>query len=219
MTSTLGCCVLRAGAVIALTVGLSACGGSDDAQTAPDSTTTTAAAADTDAGADAESATTVTEPASDEGDAAPPAGSAVGMMQIGEERFDLTVVRCITMGGAVGGDAVGVDDPDNLQASFFFSPEDWRQRPSSEGWTEDGTLRIDSDEPYWQWESGQSTFEGFNLPSGLDPTMIDIVSYDIADDGGSVRGEAMFLELNEMLSGTMVEPVAGSFEFSCPPSG
>ncbi len=200
----------------------SACGGSDGSTSSGDSATTAAAAVPDSAGevdgADSDAAP-ADEAASDEDDTGSSGGSGAGLIQIGDQQFDLTVTRCITMAGALGGDAVGAVDPGNLQASFTFSPEGWQERDASEGWSEDGDIGLDSDEPYFLWETGQSSFEGLNLPGGLDPTMLDITSYDIADDGQSVRGEAMFIELNEMLAGTMLEPIAGSFEFSCPPAG
>ncbi len=144
-------------------------------------------------------------------------GSGLGTIEIGDVRHELTITRCLNMFGAIGGDGVSVSEPDNVDVSFSFSPEDWAERDESEGWTEKGTVRLDSDDPYLQWESGQSLLEMYNLPDGVELTKLDITSYDIADDGQSVTGEAIFMELTSMMSGTGTEPIAGTFSFSCPP--
>ncbi len=161
-------------------------------------------------------------PPGDEATDAPAAsagGTGTGMIEIGDLKHELTVTRCLSMFDTIGGDAVSVSEPDNIDVSFEFYPEDWRERDPSEGWTEDGTLRVDSEDPYLQWEAGPSSFELYNLPAGVSAEDFSITSYDISDDGQSVTGEAQFGELNALLGGTMTEPTTGTFSFSCPPKG
>lgn len=105
------------------------------------------------------------------------------------------------------------------RSSFNFSPEDWPQHNASEGWTEPGTVQLDSEDPYLQWVSGPSLFEGCNLPAKIDAATIDITGYDIGDDGQGVAGDARFVELNAALGGTPSESSLGTFSFSCPPQG
>lgn len=145
------------------------------------------------------------------------AGAGTGMIQIGEVRHDLTITRCMDLFGAITGGAVSVTEPENVDVSFDFSPEDWNER-ASEGWVENGTIRLDSEDPYLQWETGRSQLELFTLPDGLEYGDVDITSYDISDDLQSVSGEAQFIELNAMLSGATSTPTSGSFSFSCPPA-
>jgi hypothetical protein len=91
----------------------------------------------------------------------------------------------VVFAGAVAG-----GDPDNLGVTFDFSPQDWSEKASSEGWEHAGGVTVRSEEPYEQWESGQEDLAGFNLPDGLDPAEIDITA----------------------------DPVAGTFAFACPDS-
>lgn len=138
-----------------------------------------------------------------------------GFIQIGELRHDLTVKRCMTMAGALGGQAAGSDQPDNISVSFDFSPQGWKQRPASEGWEETGSVTLRSKEPYLQWSSGPSTVDGFNL-KGIDPATLDITALEISTDGRSARGQARFLDVEGLMRGE-ANVVDGRFEFSCPP--
>lgn len=194
------------GGGLALMLVLSACGssGSDGAK------------------GDAEGDQTAQAPAGDEAADSPAAstgGTGTGTIEIGDLEHELTVTRCMDMFGAIGGSAVSVSEPDNIEVTFEFSPENWSERDSSEGWTEDGTLRIDSEDPYLQWEAGPSSFEQYNLPAGVSAQDFSITAYDISDDGQSVTGEAQFGELNGLLAGTNTDVTTGTFSFSCPPKG
>lgn len=209
---------LRRGSVVVALLLATSCGSSssdtDDGATsgAPNSDSTeevtTVAEAD-----DSEQAA-----ASDEA-AASAGGTGLGMIEIGDVRHELTITRCLQMFGAIGGDGVSVSEPDNVSITFEFSPEDWNERDESEGWSENGTVRLDSDDPYRQWESGQSLLELYNLPDGVELSELDITSYDISDDGQSVTGEATFIELTSVMTGTEPGPIPGTFSFSCPPEG
>lgn len=189
------------GGVLVLMLALAACGSSDSddaserGDTSDDETTQPGGATD-----------------------APAGGTGEGRIEIGDVSYDLEVNRCVTMFSAVSGDATAVSEPDNVEVSFDFSPEDWAERDASEGWSENGSVRLDVEDPYTQWVTGNSVLEGYNAPDGVDLNALDITSYDISDDGQSITGEAQFIELNAMLSGTATEPTAGTFSFSCPPS-
>jgi hypothetical protein len=137
-----------------------------------------------------------------------------GFIQIGELRHDLTVQRRMAMFGAVSGKAVSVTEPGNVSVNFEFSPVGWRERDASEGWEEAGSVSVDSEDPYNQWMTGQSLVRDYNLV-GMDAATFDITSLDAADNGRSVRGQAVFLEYRALLSG-VPEPVPGTFQFSCP---
>jgi len=168
------------------------------------------------------------EPTATEDDGAADDGAATGepgtgepgtgTITIGDDTWDLDVTRCVTLAGAIGADAVAVDEPDNVTVSISLSPEDWRDRPESEGWTANGSLRLDIDEPYQQWESGIEALEGYTLPPGQAREDFAIESYDVADDGMSVEGEATFVAVDELLLGDPVEPTSGSFSITCPPA-
>jgi hypothetical protein len=179
----------------------------DDEQTGGDET---AAPAGTDA-------PVVTEAPAGGGDAG--SGSAAagsGFIEIGDLRHDLTVTRCIQLFGAIGGSAESVTEPDNVEVTFDFSPDDWRERPASEGWEENGSITLRSEEPYLQWETGPSLLELYNLPAGIEAAAIDITTFDIDDTGSSVQGEAVFLEIVSIITGAAAEPTTGTFAFSCP---
>ena len=120
------------------------------------------------------------------------------------------------MAGALSANAVSVGEPDNIDVNFEFSPEDWRERNASEGWTETGSVRLDSEDPYQQWMLGMSSLEGFNLADGSTAADFDIATIDISDDGQSARGAATFIDINALISGGDAVPTTGSFEFTCP---
>lgn len=227
---------MRGRVIVPVVVGLlavaTACGGSDSTATETPSATDAPAAepesepSDAPAPADAPDAPPVPDapPAEEAPETTPPASpgdngaAGTGTITVGDVTHELTITRCVAMAGAIGADAVSVSEPDNVSADFSFSPEDWQDRPASEGWTETGTVRLDSDDPYLQWESGASTFEFFNLPAGVSATDYDITSLDISDDGQSASGTANFVEINTLLGGTDTTPIPGSFAFTCPGS-
>lgn len=192
------------GGALALMLVLAACGsdGSDGAKDGADADKTDQASTGDEA---------TDSPAESSG------GTGTGTIEIGDLQHDLTVTRCLNMFGTIGGDAASVSEPDNVDVSFEFSPNDWRDRDASEGWTEDGTIRLDSEDPYEQWETGASILDQYNLPAGTQAEDFEITSYVIADDGQSVTGEAQFVELYALLGGTTTEPTTGTFSFSCPP--
>lgn len=138
-----------------------------------------------------------------------------GFVEVGDQRHDLNVWRCLSMFGALSGSAASIIEPDNVSVTFEFSPADWRERDASEGWEETGTVRVRSDDPYNQWETGPSAVEMYNL-RGLDPESLDITSLEIASNGRSARGEAVFIDINSVMAGAP-EVLPGAFQFSCPP--
>jgi len=54
------------------------------------------------------------------------------------------------------------------------------------------------------------------LPAGLAPEDFPITSYDVSDDGQSVRGEAVSMDVAGLFRGDAVEPTPGSFSITCP---
>ena len=205
--------------IAGLALAVVSCGGSDDpadsnasadaAQTT-DVESSTSEAGETSEVASIEVTDSATSPPAGEGDA------GTGVIVIGDLRHDLTIVRCVTLAGAIGADAVSVSEPDNVDVSFSFSPEDWQERDPQEGWTDTGTVRLNSDDPYQQWEAGASAFDGLNLPEGTTADDFDITSLDISDDSQSAQGEANFVEINAMFADGEAVPTPGSFEFTCP---
>ncbi len=203
--------------MVALLLALiTSCGSSGSDSSEPDAATSSDDGAAASTTNEAETVDDGEPPTSEAESAA--AGSGLGSIEIDGVRHELTITRCLQMSGAIAGAGVSVTEPENIEVTFDFSPQDWADR-TSEGWTENGTVRIDSEEPYRQWESGQSLLELYNLPDGLDRSALDITSYTIADDGQSVTGEATFIELTALMSGAEVKPIPGTFSFSCPPSG
>ena len=195
------------GGAIALALVLAACGSSDsDASKEPVKTDPAEGSASGDPD-DSDSPSTAG------------GGTGTGKIEIGDIRHDLKIDGCVTLAGAISGRAVSVTEPDNVDVNFSFSPENWSERDDAADWAENGTVRLDREDPYEQWQSGASVFEGFNLPSGVEATDFTVTSYDVSDDGQSVTGEARFVELNAMLAGTVAEATVGTFAFSCPPKG
>lgn len=155
-----------------------------------------------------------TPPSSESAENASFGKPGTGFIKLGDLQHDLTVRRCITMAGALGGDAVSTDEPGNFKVRFDFSPANWRKRPGSEGWEEAGTIRVDSKTPYKQWESGLSAVSGYNL-GGIDPATLDITALEISGNGRSARGEARFLDVGALMQGS-ASTVTGSFALTCP---
>ena len=198
-------------ALVAVSMLLGACGGDDDDGAAVDDVDLVEdAAAATDAGADDEGDD------AGEGDgegSAEPGGT--GHIELGDVRHELTVTSCMSMFGALGGVAESTEDPENIEVTFDFAPEDWQDRDASEGWETAGGVTVRSEEPYQQWETGQDNIFGFNLPEGVDASELDVTSIDIDADAQAVSGDATFIDMMAVMAGD-AEPVAGSFAFSCP---
>ncbi len=184
---------------------LAACGGDDSSSTPADADRPTEEAGETSGG--------------DGGSSEGAGGTGTGYVEIGAERFEFTIDGCISAFGAVAGNGVGVEDPDNTEVAFDFAPDDWRDRPASEGWESDGAITVRSEEPYLQWETGGEVLASFNLPAGIDAADLTISSYEIDEGTSTVTGEAVFLEVNAVMAGTAAEPTEGSFELSCPSEG
>lgn len=146
-------------------------------------------------------------------------GTGMGTVQIGDDVYDFTIVRCQSLAGALGGGGESVDDPDNVDVTFEFQPEDWEDRDASEGWTNMASIRLDSEDPYLSWQTGASALQDYNLPTGMTPEDSAITSFDTSDDGQTVTGTAQFVEINALFAGQVPEIAAGTFSFSCPPKG
>lgn len=204
---------MQAGAVFMTTLMLAACGSSDDGQ-GPQG-------ADEGQNSSANDHATQQSPASDPASSPVTAegGTGVGNVRIGDEVWDFTIVRCQSLAGALGGQGQSVDDPDNVDVNFEFQPEDWEDRNASEGWDDTASIRLDSEEPYLQWETGLSALRDYNLPAGLTADDTPVTSFDISDDGQTVTGEAQFVDINALFSGQTPKIMAGTFSFSCPPKG
>ncbi len=138
-----------------------------------------------------------------------------GFIEVGGQRHELNVQRCLSMFGALSGSAVSTSEPDNVSVSFDFAPADWRERDVSEGWEETGTITIRSDDPYNQWETGLSAVGMYNL-GGMAPESLDITSLQVAPNVRSARGEAVFIDMQAVMAGAP-QATSGAFEFSCPP--
>lgn len=184
-----------------------ACGG----ETAPTASTEGTSMAPSTAGTvdPATPATAADAPAGT--DAAAGGGTGLGFVEVGDLRHDLTITECHNRYGVLAGTAVSLSDPDNVQVQFAVSPENWQEA----GLDEAGTINFIA--PPAQWVTGQSKFAGYTMPDGVDVASLGITSFEVSDDGQSVMGEATFFEFGQLLGGTPVEPVQGSFEFSCPP--
>ena len=147
-------------------------------------------------------------------------GTGTGTIEIGEVKHDLTITRCTNMAGAMGGGAVSASEPDNVDLTFEFPPEDWAERDASEGWADmASSVRLDSEDPYTQWEFAEAVFEAYDLPDDVEAQDVAATTFDISDDGQTVTGEGQFIEVNALLAGTATELTTGTFSFSCPPKG
>ena len=186
-----------------------ACGGDEPTDTENTSGAPATPAATTDTTADPQATVEESTPA-------PSASAGVGFIEISGTRYDVTVSDCLDMAGAMGGRFKGVDDPDNVSGDFSFSPDDWETRNSSEGWTEPGSLTLRVEEPYLQWESGVSLIEVYNLPAGVTAEDVVVTRFEIDEQTLSVQGEATFLEVNSLMTGSATPPSAGTFAFACP---
>lgn len=188
--------------VISLALFAAACG-DDDESSAADSVPTETTDGDT-----------PTEPS---GPAAAPSGAGdtgSGFIRIGDETHELTIGSCVSMFGILGGDGQGVDHED-LYLTFDFSPEDWQDRPATEGWEGAGSIQLGSDDPYVQWETGDE-LRWLNL-EGVDVDELVISSFTIDERSQSVRGEATFIDLAAHFDPSRdAEPTAATFEFNCP---
>jgi hypothetical protein len=127
---------------------------------------------------------------------------ASAVVTIDGDRYEFDGLYCVTMGGALGAASVGADPSVNIS----LPPMDWESSP--EDW-DPPSVRVQSDEPYADFQAGGDTIE---FDTRLEAGMSQVDSFD--SDGYRASGTATFVNL--AIFDQPLEPVSGTFEVSCP---
>lgn len=114
------------------------------------------------------------------------------VVTVGDERWEFADLYCVTMFGSPNVQTLGGD----VRLEISIPPDGWET--SGEEW-DPPSIWITADEPYFSYRS--PTYDEGDNDTGVTVT---------ANDGYSASGTAIFG------AGFEEEPVAGSFEFSCP---
>jgi hypothetical protein len=123
------------------------------------------------------------------------------LVVIGEQRFEFTNLHCVTMGGALGAASLGGDP----QVDISLPPSDWET--SAEDW-DAPTVRVEGDEPYFDFRAGGDVVEADSRYDGL--SQVDTFT----SDGYRASGTATFVDT--ALFGEAPTPITGTFEVNCP---
>ncbi|MGB3409881.1 MAG: hypothetical protein WBA45_01685 [Microthrixaceae bacterium] len=159
--------------------------------------------------------------------AAAQGGTGKGMIEVGELRHELTVTRCTSMAGAMGGDAESVTEPDNVEVYFELPPDDWADSKTIELLDHSGLIRVSIEDSYLEWVANPQGAEELNLPDGATASEIAVTDLVVSDDGQTMEGKATFLEVRRRTPKSNPTRIpeddtpteTGTFSFSCPPAG
>lgn len=132
------------------------------------------------------------------------------VVTIGEERFELSGLRCVSLGGAVG--VQTVEGPDYPRIDISLPPPDWES--SADDW-DPPSVRVIADEDD-TWIANPEATALINIEPGL--SQVDSFS----SDGFQASGTATFMNAGDWQAAQMglqdepPDPVDGAFQLTCP---
>ncbi|GMQ88964.1 MAG: hypothetical protein BMS9Abin09_0406 [Gammaproteobacteria bacterium] len=129
------------------------------------------------------------------------------ILKIGKHQYEFKMTQCNSMLRFGSGKA---KDGSNVTLSFELPPADWKSRPASEGWTDNGSFRIRDKENNLDWTADE------DIPRDLtnvSPGQSQVDDFTI--DGKRVSGSATFVDVTAVMTSGRAEPVKGTFEVEC----
>jgi len=131
---------------------------------------------------------------------------------IGKYQYEFKLTRCSSSGFMIYGNGIAKDGSD-VSLAYDFSPQNWKSRPVSEGWTENGKIRIRDERDkknYLDWKANENLAENYNAVS---PGQSQIDNYSI--NGKRATGNATFVDTTAIMTTGRADPVKGTFEIVC----
>lgn len=122
------------------------------------------------------------------------------MVVIGDQTYTFENLYCVTLAGALGASSVGGDPTVDIS----LPPENWQ---SAGGEWEDPSVRVQSDEPYFDYQAGGS------VDDRITPEMSQVTSF--SSDGKHASGEANFIDEAKFMLDQSSPSVSGTFEVTC----
>ncbi|GMR05600.1 MAG: hypothetical protein BMS9Abin25_0175 [Gammaproteobacteria bacterium] len=126
---------------------------------------------------------------------------------IGKYRYQFKLTRCNSM--LRYGDGIAKDGSD-IRLSFGLSPANWKSRPASEGWSENGDFEIRDKKNNLHWQANENLAKDLTAVS---PGQSQVDNYSI--NGKRATGSATFVDTTAIMTTGRAEPVKGTFEVVC----
>ena len=128
------------------------------------------------------------------------------VVKIGEHQYEFELTRCSSTQRFGTGKA---KDGSDVTLTYGFPPANWKSRPASEGWSDNGHFRIRDKDNNLDWQASETMSEELTIVSA-GQSQVD----DFSIDGKSVSGNATFIDVNAIMTGS-AEPVKGTFKLEC----
>ncbi len=129
------------------------------------------------------------------------------ILKIGKHRYEFEMTQCNSMLRFGRGQA---KDGSDVTLSFELPPADWKSRPASEGWSDNGSFRIRDKKNNRDWVADEGMSKELTKVS-LGQSQVD----DFTIDGKRSSGSATFVDIMAVMTIGKAEPVKGAFEVEC----
>lgn len=129
------------------------------------------------------------------------------ILKIGKHQYEFEMTQCNSMLRFGRGQA---KDGSDATLSFELPPADWKSRPASEGWSDNGSFQIRDKGNNRDWVADEGMPKELTKVS-LGQSQVD----DFTIDGKRVRGNATFVDITAVMTTGKAEPVKGTFEVEC----
>jgi len=129
------------------------------------------------------------------------------IVKIGKHQYEFKLTQCNSMLRFGSGKT---KDGSNVTLSFELSPVNWKSRPASEGWSDNGSFRIRDKKNNLDWTANKDTSKDL---TNVSPGQSQIDHFSIK--GKRASGSATFVDITAVMATGRAEPVKGTFEIEC----
>lgn len=129
------------------------------------------------------------------------------IVKIGKYQYEFELTQCNSLLRYGSGKA---KDGSNVKLSFELPPANWKSRPASEGWSDNGSIRIRDNKNNLDWTADE------DIPRDLtnvSPGQSQVDNFTI--DGKRASGNATFVDVTAVMGTGRAEPLKGTFEIVC----
>ncbi len=128
-------------------------------------------------------------------------------VKIGNRQYEFAMMQCNSLLRFGSGKA---KDGSDVTISFELPPVDWKSRPASEGWSDNGSFQIRDEVNNLDWVADEDTAKDLTYVS---PGQSQVDNFSI--DGKRASGSATFVDVTAVMVSGSAEPVQGTFEVKC----
>jgi len=128
-------------------------------------------------------------------------------VKIGNRQYEFVMTQCNSMLRFGSGKT---KDGSDVTISFELPPVDWKSRPASEGWSDNGSFQIRDKANNLDWVADEDIARDLAYVSA-GQSQVDNFSID----GKRASGSATFIDTTAVMATGSAEPVKGTFEVEC----